>query len=155
MEHNGNVVYAKDFENRKRHADQERKITEIENHIPDGYQSDIRMYQKYCEASEQRESTQSFLDYLFVSVTEEGVKKNTWKKRVVALRKYFSIEHGIRFSESVQFRISLTRKLYREEGRERLVPIAKQTGHQSFETLDKHYLTVADATVDKFMEYKK
>ncbi|MFZ7947244.1 MULTISPECIES: tyrosine-type recombinase/integrase [Bacillaceae] len=125
MEHNGNVVYAKDFENRKRYAEQEKKISEIENHIPDGYQSDIRMFQKYCEATQQEESSQSFLDYLFVSVTEEGVKKNTWEKRVVALRKYFNIEHGIQFDEAVQSRIANTRKLYREEGRERLV---RETG---------------------------
>ncbi|WP_336822915.1 site-specific integrase [Sporosarcina sp. USHLN248] len=121
MKHNDNVVYAKDFQNRRRHAEQELKITEIENYIPEGYQSDIRMYQKYCEATEQEETVKSFLDYLFVSVTEEGVKKNTWEKRVVALRKYFNIDHDVQFDEAVQSRIANTRKLYREEGRERLV----------------------------------
>ncbi|MCM3636370.1 site-specific integrase [Sporosarcina luteola] len=125
MERSGNVVYARDFENRKRHAEQEQKIFEIENHIPDGYQSDIRMYQKYCEETHQGETPQSFLDYLFISVTEEAVKKNTWEKRVVALRKYFTIEHGIQFDETVQSKIAITRKLYREEGRERLV---RETG---------------------------
>ncbi|ARK25599.1 hypothetical protein SporoP37_13675 [Sporosarcina sp. P37] len=125
MEQNGNVVYTADFENRKRHATQEQKILEIKNYIPDGYQSDIRMYQKYCEDTQQAENPDSLLDYLFVSITEEGVKKNTWEKRVVSLRKYFIIKKGIQFDEAIQTRISHTRKLYREEGRERLV---RETG---------------------------
>lgn len=300
MVKNGNVVFARDFENRKRHADQERKLKEIENKIPLGYQSDIRMYQKYCRETGQQETLDSLSDYLFVSIVEEAVKKNTWEKRVVALRKYFHVSFNVRFDEKLQDKLANIRKLYKEEGRERLIretgklpvdieellhlidglgirakaiclvnldtanrpnemvnlqiqdfqldgrvvsvylqkqdkwhnkrlqpgtiqaihdyikeyglqpqdyfvgrrnkggrfegvkisetayrkqlkkwtgytpynfrktmvafmhsagadlsTIAKQTGHQSLETLDKHYLNVADATVDKFMEYKK
>ncbi|WP_280519773.1 hypothetical protein [Siminovitchia terrae] len=32
-----------------------------------------------------------------------------------------------------------------------LSTIAKQTGHKSLETIDKHYLEVSDPTVDKYL----
>lgn len=125
MVKNSNVVFTRDFENRKRHAEQERKLKEIENQIPSGYQSDIRMYQKYCRETEQQETLHSLSDYLFISITEESVKKNTWEKRIVALRKYFLVTYGIRFDEELQEKLMYTRKLYKEEGRERLI---RETG---------------------------
>ncbi len=71
MEKNSNVVFKRDFENRKRHAEQERKLKEIENQIPSGYQSDIRMYQKYCRETGQQETLDSLSDYLFISITKD------------------------------------------------------------------------------------
>ncbi|MBM7715345.1 integrase/recombinase XerC [Bacillus thermophilus] len=122
---NGNVVFTRDFENRKRHAEQEQKLKEVEKRIPPGYRSEIRMYQKYCKETRQLETIESLMDFLFVSITEEAVKKNTWEKRVVALRKYFSVTYDISFDEEIRKTVANIRKLYQEDDRKRL---KKETG---------------------------
>lgn len=121
MVNNGNVVYKQDFENRRRHVEREKKTEEIKSRISPGYLSDIRGFVNYCKETNQAENATAFLDYLYVSVVEERVKKNTWEKRVVAIRKHFLVTYGITFDEDVREEIGWLRKLYEEDGREGLI----------------------------------
>ncbi|MFC5591612.1 tyrosine-type recombinase/integrase [Sporosarcina soli] len=112
MESKGKIVYAKDFENRKLDFELEQKIEEIEKQIPTSYASDIRSFCNFCSETDREENIQSFLHYLNHAVESERVKKTTWEKRVVAIRKYLTVTYGIAFEEEDRKKISSLRKLY-------------------------------------------
>lgn len=110
-----NVVSSKEFENRKRFSKQIEKLDEVNKKIADGYLSDIREYKNYCEKTEQEENERSFLDFLYITITKRKNKKDTWEKRVVALRSYFYVEYDIEFGSETQEHISSMRKLFQED----------------------------------------
>ncbi|MCM3638231.1 site-specific integrase [Sporosarcina luteola] len=115
MESKGNVVYSKDFENKRQDFELEQKIEQIEKQIPASYASDIRSFCKFCSETDRAENVQSFLHYLNYAVETERVKKTTWEKRVVAIRKYLTVTYGITFEEEDRKKISSLRKLYNGE----------------------------------------
>lgn len=113
----GNLVKVKNFKNEKRFREREKVLSELKNKISEGYKSDIRQFQFYCDETEQEENLVSFIDYLYFSVNEQKVKKTTWEKRLTAIKKYFSVVFETNFKKELDFmeEVSLIRKLYNEE----------------------------------------
>lgn len=123
MESKGNVLYSKDFENKRQDLELEQKIEQIEKQIPASYASDIRSFCKFCSETGRVENVQSFLHYLNFAVETERVKKTTWEKRVVAIRKYLTVTYGITFGEEDRKKISSLRKLYNGEDKMNLLHV--------------------------------
>ncbi|GIN93691.1 hypothetical protein J22TS1_47420 [Siminovitchia terrae] len=153
----------------------------IENKISTSYKNDIQKFKIFCDETGRKEDEQSFLYYMYNSIENERVKKTTWEKRVVAIRKYLTVTLGIHFDDSIRSKIGTMRTMYHEDDKMDLIQvkgkspgyapynfrktqvlsmhaagadlstIAKQTGHKSLETIDKHYLEVSDPTVDKYL----
>ena len=121
MAENGNVIFKQDFENRRRYLERDNQLQEIRDKIPVGYKSEISTYVKYCELTGQQENQESLLDFLFTSVTEKKVKKNTWEKRLVAVRKYLSVTAQIKFDDEFREKVVLLRKMYEDESRAELI----------------------------------
>lgn len=115
-----NVIRKKDFENRKRLQERENYIESKKREISDGYKSDILNFIKYCVSSEQEENLATLMDYLYISILEERVKKTTWEKRLVGIRKYLAVEKGELPSDHFKESIEELRKMFLEEGNEDL-----------------------------------
>lgn len=115
MENTNNIVYTKDFENRKRYREREKYVEAKRSEISEGYKSDIKLFVKYCELSGQEENSESLLDYLYISILEHRVKKTTWEKRLVANRKYLLVVYGIDLTSQQKSELKELRKMYKEE----------------------------------------
>ena len=115
----GQLVQKHSFETRKRHAALEQIVLEKEKEIKSGYLPQIKLFVLYCAATDQPENVKAMLDYLYTSITEEKVKKTTWEKRLVAIRRYLTVTQGVDFSSEPQAASTLKalRALFKEEGR--------------------------------------
>lgn len=111
------LVSVSTFKNQKRYQEREHFIQQRKKHISSGYNSDIKQYQNYCSQSGQPEGLESMLDYLFVSIIQQRVKKNTWVKRLSALKRYFTVSYAIDFdNEGIVLKdIAYIRRLYHNE----------------------------------------
>ncbi|GAE93130.1 hypothetical protein JCM21714_2171 [Gracilibacillus boraciitolerans JCM 21714] len=108
------VLPVNSFRNRKRYAERENFIQERSRKISAGYQSDITQYQNYCVATVQSEGLESMLDYLYGSVMDQRVKKNTWEKRLSAIKRYLTVNYDVDFAseKKVLQDVSYIRSLY-------------------------------------------
>lgn len=98
----GEVIQSHSFETYKRYADLEKIVAEKEKEIKTSYRPQIKLFQRYCVATGQPESVKALLDYLYTSITEQTVKKTTWELRLVAIRRYFHVAHGIKVNADQQ-----------------------------------------------------
>ncbi|GKW46917.1 site-specific integrase [Planococcus sp. NCCP-2050] len=115
MEANGKVIFKQAFENRKRQLDREKQFAEIKNYIPEKYNSEIRSFQQHCRKTEQEENLASYIDFLHLSILVERVKKSTWEKRVVAIRKYLAVTRKVTFDETCKEQLSFMRKMFQTD----------------------------------------
>lgn len=111
MGERNNVIFRQEFENRKRYAEREQKIAEIKKQVNENYKSEILDYTNHCELTSQEEDEISYVDYLYVSLINR-VKKSTWEKRVVAIRRYLIANHEVSFSDESKDQVSHLRKMY-------------------------------------------
>lgn len=119
------ILAVDDFRNQKRYFQREQLIQKKKNYISDGYKSDIKQYQEYCSFTGQPEGLESMLDYLYVSIMEQRAKKNTWEKRLSALKRYLTVSYDLDFEKerSVLKDVSYIRSLYDEEENKELIRI--------------------------------
>ncbi len=112
----GEVIQKNSFETRKRHADRKAQIQQAHDKIPERYNGDIRRFIEYCTATDQPDSTETMLDYLFVSLTVHKVKKTTWERRLAAIRKHLSVTYGVDFKgePGVALELAGMRKKFKE-----------------------------------------
>lgn len=113
----GVVIQKQSFETRKRHLERKSHIEQKSNEIPVRYEGDIRRYLSYCMDTEQNDDVESMLDYMYVSLKEHKVKKNTWERRLAAIRKHLSVVYQIDFRSlpEVAKELSVMRKMFSEE----------------------------------------
>ncbi|GIN91894.1 hypothetical protein J6TS1_50040 [Siminovitchia terrae] len=137
MGNKGNVIFSNDFENRKQDFELEKKIHEIENKIPASYENDIRQFKIFCDETGRKEDEQSFLYYMYNSIENERVKKTTWEKRVVAIRKYLTVTLGIHFDDSVRNKIGAMRKMYLEDDKMDLIQVKGKSPINKEKLLEK------------------
>ncbi len=118
-------MHTEDFQNRKRHVERKNRLQEKENEIPAKYRYDIEHFIAYCQTTNQEENTQALLDYLYVSLIQQQVKKNTWERRLAAVKKYLAIVHQLDVAADIEAKkeISTLRKVYQEETYKDLVHI--------------------------------
>lgn len=109
--HQDTLETQKRYHNRKSHI--EKKMAEI----PKQYEGDIRRYKNYCCSTGQEIGAEAMLDYLYISLTGQQVKKTTWEHRLAAIRKYLSVIHKIDFKgeAGVAYELSGIRKMYQED----------------------------------------
>ncbi|PZX07932.1 integrase/recombinase XerC [Psychrobacillus insolitus] len=97
---------------------QERKshIEQKNNEIPVRYEGDIRRFLEYCVATDQPDCIESMLDYLYVSLKDQRIKKNTWERRLAAIRKHLSVSCGALFDKEkeVARELGAMRKIYHD-----------------------------------------
>lgn len=113
----GEVIQKQSFETRKRHLERRSRIEEKNNEIPVRYEGDIRRYLAYCVETDQHDDPESMLDYMYVSLKVHKVKKNTWERRLAAIRKHLAVIHQIDFRTlpEVAKELSVMRKMFSEE----------------------------------------
>src|SRR5699024_866444 len=89
------------------------------------YDGDINLYLDYCVETEQSEGIESMLDYLYVSLTEQKVKKNTWERRLAAIRRYLTVAYDVNFrvEENTAKELTAMRKMYEEEQHAHLIRV--------------------------------
>lgn len=113
------------FKNRKRYTERKHFIQERSKKISSGYKSDIKQYQVYCSSTAQPEGLESMLDYLYVSIVEQRVKKNTWEKRLSAIKRYLAVTYDVDFEseKAVLKDVSYIRSLYDDEENKTLIRV--------------------------------
>lgn len=113
------------FKNRKRYTERENLIQERSKRISNGYKSDIKQYQEYCSFTGQPEGLESMLDYLYISIVDQRVKKNTWEKRLSAVKRYLTVTYDIDFEKEpdVLKDVSHIRSLYDDEENKSLIRV--------------------------------
>ncbi|MGE6369788.1 tyrosine-type recombinase/integrase [Planococcus kocurii] len=78
------------------------------------------------------------LDYLYISLTEQQVKKTTWERRLAAIRKYLSVIHNIdlKGQASVAYELSGIRKIYQEDQYAHLTQVRGKSALNKKELMD-------------------
>ena len=111
------ILPVNQFRNRKRYTERENFIQERSKRISNGYKSDIKQYQEYCSFTGQPEGLESMLDYLYISIVDQRVKKNTWEKRLSAVKRYLTVTYDIDFEKEpdVLKDVSHIRSLYDDD----------------------------------------
>jgi len=101
----------------KRYRERKVYIEKKMEEIPKQYDGDIRRYKEYCYSTGQVIGAEAMLDYLYISLTEQQVKKTTWERRLAAIRKYLSVIHKIdlKGEAGVAYELSGIRKMYQED----------------------------------------
>lgn len=111
------VIHQDTLETQKRYHNRKIHIEKKMEEIPQQYGGDIRRYKEYCCSTCQIVGTEAMLDYLYISLTEQKIKKTTWERRLAAIRKYLCVIHGIEFKGEarVAYELSAMRKMYHED----------------------------------------
>lgn len=137
----GNVIHKKSFETRKRHQERKQHVEEKQNEIPVRYEGDIKRYLLYCAETDQPDSIEALLDYLYVSLKEHLVKKTTWERRLAAVRKHLTVVHGVDFKTEpgAADELSAMRKMFKEEERAEQILLEGQSALDKQEVLEMIY----------------
>ncbi|XKE94434.1 site-specific integrase [Metaplanococcus flavidus] len=130
--HQGTLETQKRYQNRKIHI--EKKMEEI----PKQYEGDIQRYKNYCCSTGQVIGAEAMLDYLYISLTEQQVKKTTWERRLAAIRKYLSVIHKIdlKGQADVAYELSGIRKMYQEDRYAHLTQVRGKSALNKKELMD-------------------
>lgn len=83
--------------------------------IPTRYEGDIKRFVRYVNDTGQSESVSTLLNYLAHSLDVQKVKRNTFDRRLAAIKKYLDVVHGMTFTESERSRLAQLRQLYQME----------------------------------------
>ncbi|WP_432356082.1 tyrosine-type recombinase/integrase [Sporosarcina sp. A2] len=126
------------FETQKRHYDRKVDIENKMGEIPRQYEGDIRRFKEYCTNTSQQIGTEALLDYLYISLTIQRIKKTTWERRLAAIRKYLSVMHSIEFKGEarVAYELSAMRKMYREDEYAHLIQVRGKSAIDKRELMD-------------------
>lgn len=126
------------LETQKRYHKRKIHIDKKMEEIPKQYEGDIRRYKKYCCNTGQIVGTEAMLDYLYISLIEQKVKKTTWERRLAAIRKYLSVIHRIEFKAEarVVYELSAIRKMYREDRYAHLLQVRGKSAIDKKELMD-------------------
>ncbi|MCC2252741.1 site-specific integrase [Virgibacillus sp. AGTR] len=119
------ILPVNQFKNRKRYTERENFVQERSKKISNGYKSDIKQYQEYCSSTGQPEGLESMLDYLYISIVDQRVKKNTWEKRLSAVKRHLTVTNNMDFEKErdVLKEVSFIRSLYDDEENKSLIRV--------------------------------
>lgn len=146
----GEVVQKQSFETRRRHQERKSSIQDKNNEIPARYDGDIRRFLAYCVETDQVDGTESMLDYLYVSLKVQKVKKTTWERRLAAIRKHLSVTYGIDFKAEpgVANELAAMRKMFTEEQHSKQIQLKGKSAGDKQELLDMiHKLPVRERAI--------
>jgi len=140
----GELLRTESFRTKQRHAERKQRVKENESRIPERYEGDIRRYLEFCGETYQEDGVEAMLDYLHVSLNEHRVKKNTWERRLAAVKKHLAVTQGIDFKTmpEVSKGIKSMRMDYKEEENAKLVQLTGKSPVMKDELLNTiHGLT--------------
>ena len=146
----GEVVQKQSFETRRRHQERKSSIQDKNNEIPARYDGDIRRFLAYCVETDQVDGIESMLDYLYVSLKVQKVKKTTWERRLAAIRKHLSVTYGIDFKAEpgVANELAAMRKMFTEEQHSKQIQLKGKSAGDKQELLDMiHKLPVRERAI--------
>lgn len=137
----GELVQKHSFETRKRHAQLEQIVLEKEKEIKPGYRSQIKLFLQYCMDTGQPDNMKAVLDYLYTSITEQKVKKTTWELRLVAIRRYMTVTHGIDLKSDPKVAVTLRtlRGMFKNEEHKDQIGLKGKSAIDKQELLDMIY----------------
>src|SRR5699024_7983046 len=115
IENSNNLISKKDFMNKRRYNERRKFINEKSKELAKSYLSDINMYKKYCFDTEQEESIESMLDFLYISVLFDKVKISTWLKRYYAVKKYLETIFDITLDKKTLNEVNTIKTIYKDE----------------------------------------
>lgn len=115
IENSNNLISKKDFMNKRRYIERRKFINEKSKELPKSYLSDINMYKNYCFDTEQEESIESMLDFLYISVLFDKVKISTWLKRYYAVKKYLETIFDITLDKKTLNEVNTIKTIYKDE----------------------------------------
>lgn len=132
------AIHQDTLETKKRSRNRKMHIAKKMEEIPKQYEGDIARYKKYCHRTGQLIGTEAMLDYLYISLTEQRVKKTTWERRLAAIRKYLSVIHRIELKGEarVAYELSAIRKMYREDQYAHLIQVRGKSAIDKEELMD-------------------
>lgn len=132
------VIQQNALETQKRYHNRKIHIEEKMKEIPSQYEGDIRRYQEYCWRTGQIVGTEAMLDYLYISLTEQRIKKTTWERRLAAIKKYLSVIYKIEFKGEarIAYELSAMRKMYREDQYAHLLQVRGKSAIDKKELMD-------------------
>lgn len=139
MASKGNIYQISNIQNLRRHQERKEIISKNLSAIPQSYNYDINKYIDYCQNTEQSEyNIESTLDFLYISLSIERVKKTTWERRLASLKKYFQVQCNILISDNSDWskEVSVLRELYKEEQYSELIHLNGKSPVNKIELLD-------------------
>lgn len=93
---------------------------------------------KYCADTGQEENVEAMLDFLYVSLTEQKIKKNTWEHRLASVKKYLTVVHDVDFIKELNAKkeIAIMRRMYQDEEYKDLTQIKGKSAINKEELLE-------------------
>lgn len=134
----GELIQKQSFETRRRHAELEQLVLDKEKEIKPGYLSQIKQFLAYCAETGQPDNVKAMLDYLYFSIMDQKVKKTSWELRLVAIRRYLVVTHGVNFENepAVAGTLKTLRSLFKEESRADQIRLDGKSAVDKQELLD-------------------
>lgn len=132
------VMHQNTLETQKRYLNRKIHIEKKMDEIPKQYEGDIRRYKEYCCSTGQVVGTDAMLDYLYISLINQRIKKTTWERRLAAIRKYLGVIHKIELKGEarVAYELSAIRKMYREDQYAHLLQVRGKSAIDKKELMD-------------------
>ena len=123
----------------QRHSERKHHLKEKQKEFPTKYEGDIKRFIAYCSTTKQAETLETMLDYLYISLVSEKIKKTTWERRLIAIKKHFSMRHNVDFRREIEVanELSLMRKIYKEEQYAEQIQIQGKSAVNKSELLKK------------------
>lgn len=126
------LIHIKQFEESK----QLQELLEQSRKIPERYAGDIGRFRDYASGTQQPETIATLLNYLAHSMTQEGIKKTTWERRLAAAKKYLAVTHDLHFTDEDRRVIADLRKVYSLEDYKEKTHIEGQPAADKAELMD-------------------
>ena len=132
------IIRKSAFETRRRQAEQDQQYQAQKLHIPKQYAGDIRAFIAYCLETEQPENGRALLDFLEVSMEQQRVKKTTWERRLVAVKRYLMVTYSEELKTDPLFidRVLALRNRFKQEEHAEQTHVQGQSAGDKAEILD-------------------
>lgn len=132
------VMHQNTLETQKRYLNRKIHIEKKMDEIPKQYEGDIRRYEEYCCSTGQVVGADAMLDYLYISLINQKIKKTTWERRLAAIRKYLGVIYKIDFKGEarVAYELSAIRKMYFEDQYAHLLQVRGKSAIDKKELMD-------------------
>lgn len=104
------------LENKEITLNRKTAVEAMNKTISHAYKYDIRSYVAFCEEQHQQQGVESMIDYMYLLVVKDHVKKSTFEKKLQAIKKHLSVNFEIVFEDNVYFneQIKGIRRLFNE-----------------------------------------
>lgn len=113
---NGTVDIQKYLQNKEVTLNRKAVVEQNNHQISEAYKYDIRLFETFCEENSREINIESMMDYLYLLIVKDHVKKTTFEKKLQAIKKYMAVEFAIEFKNNDYFdeQIKGLRKMFND-----------------------------------------